>query len=78
MKPRSFHRTGREYKVVYLDIFKCDKVVYLFIFKGDKVVYLVIFKGDSLAALCPLERPMGAIVHLVEPVVRAREPATFS
>ena len=36
--------------------------------------HLVILKGDRLAPLCPLEGPMGAIVHLVEPVVRAREP----
>ena len=36
--------------------------------------HLVILKGDRLAPLCPLEGPMGAVVHLVEPVVRAREP----
>ena len=35
---------------------------------------LVIFKGDRLAAFCPLKGPVGAVVHLVEPVVRAREP----
>lgn len=50
--------------------------MHLVILKGDgDGDDLVILKGDGLAALRPLEGAVGAVVHLVEPVVRAREPA---
>ena len=51
--------------------------MHLVILKGDgDGDDLVILKGDGLAPLRPLEGAVGAVVHLVEPVVRAREPGT--
>ncbi len=36
---------------------------------------LVVLEGDGLARLGPLEGPMRAVVHLVEPVVGRCKPA---
>ena len=37
--------------------------------------HLIILEGDGLARLGPFEGSVCAVVHLVEPVVRAGEPA---